>query len=81
MNRVIPTPGFDIPPYKVGRIGGTNADTADTVAFYYVENANGFNCLHYLDYPGRKFTTQAEAMRICSEWNKTSKQLVRGNVK
>lgn len=59
-SNVIPTPGFERPPYHVEHfpIGAC------------VCNRDGFNCLHFLDKPGAKFTRADMAEQICAEWNR-----------
>jgi hypothetical protein len=59
-----PTPGFELPPYRVEKIGNHDQD------WHAVCNANGFNCLSFPDKPGAKFTTRENAERICAEWNR-----------
>jgi hypothetical protein len=59
---VTPTKHFAFPPYKAAPSGGAND-------WWYVENAQGFNCLHFPDKPGAIFTDQQTALAIAADWN------------
>lgn len=54
---------FAHPPYTALPSGGKND-------WWYVANAQGFNCLHFPDKPGAKFTDEARAKQLAEAWNK-----------
>ena len=53
---------FALPPYTAEPSGGQND-------WWYVANAQGFNCLTFPDKPGAKFTDKATAQHIAQDWN------------
>jgi hypothetical protein len=61
-----PTLGFAHPPYHVESFKGD----PQTGGWHCVCNKEGFNCLHFPDKLGAKFTTLENAREICNRWNR-----------
>ena len=58
----IPAKHFATPPYKAMPSGGDND-------WWYVQNAQGVNCLTFSEKPGAVMTTKENALKIAEHWN------------